>query len=155
MANKYTRTPIPPKEDLEQLYHVELKTQIEIGNHFGVSQKVVFGWFRYLGIKSRVAFKRDQSGKNNSSWKGDNATYAAMYYRVQSQRGKAAKCEECGRSDDGMTYDWANQTGNYNDVTDYKEMCRSCHFKKDGHKKNFPNNDLVPNVNKRKIIDGK
>lgn len=153
-GRKPYKTGVPPKEVLEDLYHTQIKTQFEIGKLYNVSQKVVFGWFKDLGIVSRIAFKRNQSGENNSSWKGDNATYAAYHFRVQSAKGKADHCEECGRSDDGISYDWANQTGNYQDIEDYRQMCRSCHFKMDGHKNNFPNRKEEKNINKRKLIDG-
>lgn len=156
MANRYASTPNPPKDELERLYNQDNRTQTEIAKHYGVTQKIVFGWFRRLGIKSRVAAKRDQTGNKNHSWRGDNATYAAFHYRVQSVRGKADHCEECGRSDDGISYDWASQTGKFEDTTDYKMMCRSCHFKRDGHRNNLPNRRIAPkNTNKRKLIDGK
>jgi hypothetical protein len=155
MANRYIKTPHPAKDELERLYHQDFKTQSEIAAVYNTTQRVVFRWFRDLGIQSRIPYKRNQHGENNSSWKGSNATYAAYHYRVQSKRGKATKCEECGRSDAGISYDWANMTGRYDDISDYKELCRSCHFKKDGHKNNFPNRREVKLVNKRKLIDGK
>lgn len=129
-------------------------TQTEIAKKFGVSQKMIYGIFKRNGYKCRIAAKRDQRGSKNHSWKGKSATYSALHYRVQSVKGKAYKCEECGRSDSDIKYDWANQTGKYNDIEDYKMMCRSCHFKKDGHKNNFPNSVGQKNINKRKIIDG-
>lgn len=155
MANKYTATPIPPKSDLERLYFSDFKTQTEIGEIYGVSQKVVFAWSRKVGIKSRIAFKRNQRGSNNGSWKGDDVTYSALHYRVQSLRGKANCCKACGRNDSNISYDWANISGNYHDVNDYEMLCRSCHFKKDGHKNNLPNRKSPANTNKRKLIDGK
>ncbi len=155
MANKYTALKVPDKGRLEKLYHENFMTQVEIGAIFNTTQKVVYSWFKKLGIKSRVPYKRNQSRDNNDSWKAGKVTYAAYHYRVQSARGKANHCEECHRYDDNIKYDWANITGDYADVNDYRQLCRSCHFKRDGHKKNFPNNSLTPNVNQRKIIDGK
>lgn len=155
MGRNPYKTGVPPKSELENLYHNQFKTQSEIAKHYSVSQKVVFGWFKDLAIESRVAAKRNQTGENNSSWKGSNATYAAFHYRVQAARGKAKRCEECGRNDDKIKYDWANMTGNYHDMNDYKELCRSCHFKHDGHRNNLPNRIREKNINKRKIIDGK
>jgi hypothetical protein len=128
----------PPREDIVIMYFNENMSQVEIAEKYGTTQKVVWRWFKTLGLNARVAAKRDQKGENNSSWKGSKATYAAYHYRVRSVKGKADRCDECGRNDGGITYDWANQTGKYEDVNDYKMMCRSCHFKKDGHKNNFP-----------------
>lgn len=67
----------------------------------------------------------------------------------------ANKCEKCGTNEPNKTYDWANLTGNYDDVNDYKMMCRSCHFKMDGHRNNLPNRIDTKNTNKRKLINGK
>lgn len=155
MGNKYTFIPVPEKSELEELYHVQYKSQVEIGVIYNATQKVVFGWFRKLGIVSRMAFKRNQYRQNNSSWKGDNVTYAAYHYRVKSARGKANMCENCGRNDSVIKYDWANISEKFNDVNDYKMMCRSCHFKMDGHRNNFPNRKFPPNINKRKALDAK
>lgn len=145
MANKYTALKVPPKEDLEILYHNQLKSQEEIGVIYGTTQKVVFSWFKKLGIKSRVAAKRNQLGENNSQWKGSDATYAAFHYRVESKRGKPHYCTVCGSINDGLIYEWANLTGKYDDVYDYARMCRKCHRKYD---KSRPNSSK--NVIKRK-----
>lgn len=148
MANKYTALPIPEKQILENLYNNEYLSQSEIGQRYGTTQKVVFTWFIKLGIQSRIPFKRNQKRENNTSWKGDNVTYAAFHYRVQSARGKADHCEECGKIDNAV-FDWANMTGNFNDVMDYKMMCRSCHFKFDKIGQNF----RIKRLNKRKLIN--
>lgn len=141
-------------EKAVELYENGLN-QAEVGEKLGVSQKVISSVFKRNNYKARVAAKRDQRGENNSSWKGDNATYSAFHYRVQSAKGKACMCECCGRSDGLISYDWANKTGNYQDIDDYEMLCRSCHFKKDGHKNNFANSNTKPNINQRKLIDGK
>jgi hypothetical protein len=122
-------TPLP-KQIVERLYNSGA-TQSEIGKFLGVSQKVVWGFMKRNGIKSRVAAKRNQSGDKNSSWKGDDACYSAFHLRVQSARGKPACCEHCGTTV-AENYDWANLTGNYQDVSDYIRLCRSCHWKMDG-----------------------
>ncbi len=136
MANKYTKTPSPPKPVLEMLYHGKMMTQLEIGKYFGVSQKIVWRWFRDHKIKSRIPYKRNQKGFNNDNWKGDEATYSALHYRVESSRGKPNFCTACGAIDKSKIYEWCNLTGNYSNVNDYARMCRKCHRKYD---KNRPN----------------
>lgn len=133
MANQYTATPIPDKKGLEELYNKGL-TQKEVGKYFGVSQKVVWAWFNKLGIKSRIPKKTNQEGKNNDSWKGKDAGIAALHYRLKKKRGKAIKCEVCGQ---GNYFEWANLSGNYHDLSDYKQMCKSCHAKYDKKHNNF------------------
>lgn len=131
MANKYTKTLSPPKENLEKLYFGKYMTQFEIGRIYNVSQRVVFRWFRDNNIKSRKAFKRYQRGPMNDSWKGHNVTYEAFHKRVISLYGQPQECSICGITDKSKSYDWANLTGKYHDISDYKRMCRSCHRKYD------------------------
>lgn len=140
MSNKYTALPLPPKNEIEGLYHEKMLSQSEIATNYNTTQKVVFSWFKKLGIKSRVAKKRNQEGSKNSSWKGDKATYAALHYRVVSAKGRPKKCEECGTQDESKTYDWAC-VGDYKNTNDYKRMCRSCHWKHDKTANNFPNHN--------------
>jgi hypothetical protein len=68
------------------------------------------------------------AGKNNSRWKGDDATYISKHFRVYSARGKPGPCifgQGHGRSQ------WANLTGDYGDPDDYAPMCASCHGRYD------------------------
>lgn len=150
MANKYTAKQIPPKEELEKLYNESQMTQKEIGKQYNTSQKVVFSWFKKLGIKSRIPYKRNQLGENNSYWKGSEATYAALHYRVESKRGKPHFCEACGTMD-ATRYEWANLTGRYDDIMDYSRMCVSCHRKYD-RKRRIETNKPTINVKRKKQI---
>jgi hypothetical protein len=140
MANKYVFHPIPPKEEIESLYFGKNMTQTELAQAFGVSQKMVFGWFRKLGIQARVAAKRDQGGEKNHQWKGSGCGYSALHFRVERIRGKPQKCEDCGTADPSRTYDWANISGKYLGVDDFKRLCRSCHWKMDKKANNFTKN---------------
>lgn len=130
MSNQYTVSRPFDSEQLRVCYESGM-TQTEIAGRFGSSQKVVWKAMREAGISSRVAAKRYQAGDKNSSWKGNDASYAAFHYRVQNLRGKPQKCEVCETTDTRRSYDWANLTGKYDDPADYKRMCRSCHWKHD------------------------
>lgn len=101
--------------------------QEEVAIELGTTQKVIYNLFKRNDYEARIAAKRNQSGENNSTWKGNKATYAALHYRVEAQRGKPQECSVCERTDNGTCYEWANLTGNYWDVTDYSRMCRKCH----------------------------
>ena len=120
------------RETVERLYSAG-HTQSEIEDILGTTQKVVWRFMRNNGIKARVAAKRDQRGEKNSSWKGENAKYGSFHQRVKGNRGRAKDygCCICGTTDTNKNYDWANLTGNYNDIMDYAPMCRSCHRKYD------------------------
>ena len=106
------------------------KTQAEIGQLIGKSQKVIWNIMRRHDIKARVAAKRNQWGENNHSWKGDGASKYAFHRRLYSRLGKPRYCSVCGTRD-AKHYDYANLTGNYQDIGDYAPMCRSCHWKFD------------------------
>lgn len=86
---------------------------------------------KYCSMKCR---NKDYVGKfrkeNSGSWKGDKASYSAFHYRVEAERGKPSKCEECGTKT-AKKFEWANLTGKYEDVNDYKRLCNSCHRKLD------------------------
>lgn len=123
-------------EKLAELYQSGL-TQSEIAEIFGTTQKVIFNAMQRNGIKARVAAKRNQFGELNHQWKGDEATKSAMHIRLYKRFGQPKKCEICGTEDETKSYDWANLTGHYEDETDYKRMCRSCHWKFDEKHKNW------------------
>jgi len=137
MANQYTAREISDKRELQKAYENGL-TQAEVGRIYGVSQKVVWSWFKKLGIKARVPKNTNQFRENNASWKGDEAGIPAFHKRLVALYGYPKKCEVCGTTK-AKAYDWANLTGNYKDIKDYKRMCRSCHWKYDGKIKNITN----------------
>lgn len=113
--------------------------QIEVAKKLGTTQKVIFSLFKRNNYKSRMAIKRNQLGENNDSWKGDNATYAAFHKRMYALFGKPNKCEICGTDDELKNYHWASLTGKYNEPSDFKRMCHSCHAKYDNIIKNINN----------------
>lgn len=128
MANQYTVSQVDT--DRLEAYYASGMTQLEIAPYFEVNQQTISKWFKKYAIKARVAKKRNQWGTANGSWKGDHAGYAAAHARLKVIKGSADHCEECGATGPGY-YDWANLTGNYLDIEDYKQMCRSCHAKYD------------------------
>lgn len=67
-------------------------------------------------------------GKDNHNWKGNKVKYAALHLRVNQARGKAKVCEDCGSK---KFVEWANLKGKYEDMKDYKSLCRKCHNKFD------------------------
>jgi hypothetical protein len=111
-------------------------TQTEVAAAIGTTAKVVYNVMRRYDIPRRARVKRDQRGPRNSSWRGDNATYAALHYRVTNLRGSPQHCDECGTEEPG-TYEWASLTKNYADPYDYRRLCGSCHKRFDGIAKNL------------------
>lgn len=121
-----------PDIDIEVLRVLYLggKTQTEIALLLEVSQKSIFKAMKRHGIKARKAFKRNQYGENNDSWKGENAGKQAFHRRLYARYGKPRICGVCGTTESN-NYDYANLTGNYQDIEDYLPMCRSCHWRYD------------------------
>lgn len=78
------------------------------------------------GIDARKPAKRNQRGPSNHMWAGDDAGYKALHLRVYAKRGAPQSCTRCG-TDAASRYEWANLTGNYQDVNDYQRMCVACH----------------------------
>ena len=124
-------------ERVRYLYHARGKTQGEVAAVLQTTQKVIYNVMRRHGIPTRIAAKRDQRGPRNHMWKGKEAGYQAFHLRVQSLRGIPQHCEDCGTSEPSRWYDWANLTGQYDDPSDYKRLCRSCHWKMDGTVENL------------------
>ena len=81
-----------PIDELRTMYEQGM-TQKEIGLHFGVSQKVVWRIMKSNNIKARKPYKRNQTGKNNSYWKGGITKHSSGYVLkkcVGHQRATAA-----------------------------------------------------------------
>ncbi len=135
MGNKYFRQDF----DIEKAIKIyeSGKTQTEVAAILGTTQKIVHQRFKRAGYKCRIAKKRNQCRENNDSWRGESASYAAFHYRIKALFGNPKRCEICGTTDPQKHYDWANLTGDYPNLQDYKRMCRSCHWKYDDKKTNF------------------
>lgn len=70
MSNQYTyRVPFT-EANLRHCYTELRMSQQEIADKFRTTQKVVWLAMSRLGVKTRIAAKRNQSGSLNSSWKG-------------------------------------------------------------------------------------
>lgn len=119
-----------------RLLYANGKTQTEIAAGLGRSLRFVQGVFRRNGITPRKATPRDQAGSKNPRWKGTEAGYQAMHLRVYAVRGRPFPCSVCGTTT-AKAYDWANLTGNYQDIEDFAAMCRSCHWRHDRRVQNL------------------
>ena len=67
-------------------------------------------------------------GKRFGFWEGDKTTYRRLHQRVDARRGKPNHCEDCKKD---KKCDWANVSGNYQNVMNYRRLCKSCHNKLD------------------------
>lgn len=119
-----------------RLLYDEGMSQDEVAMAIGMRQQLVSKIMRRAHIPRRPQIKRDQRGSKNTSWRGDNATYAALHYRVTNLRGSPQHCEECG-TEEASGYEWASLTKNYADPYDYRRLCRSCHSRFDGMVRNL------------------
>lgn len=70
-------------------------------------------------------------GKESRRWKGNEAGYVAKHMWIKKYHGKALKCSN-DNNHKALRYEWANISGEYKrDITDYIELCPSCHRKMD------------------------
>lgn len=125
----FQRHPIDQSR-VTELYQAGM-TQEEVALKLNTTRKVVENTMKRLNLKARKAVKRDQWGDKNHRWKGDGATKAKLHTRLYRRFGKPDSCSVCGTTNPSKSYDWANLTGRYADVRDFKRMCRSCHWKYD------------------------
>ncbi len=70
MSNQYTYKVPFTEEQLLDCYIKQNMSQAEIATRWGITQHVVWRAMRKMGIPTRKAAKRNQTGAANSSWKG-------------------------------------------------------------------------------------
>ncbi len=100
-------------------------SQARIADLLGVAQPTIHSFMRRRSIPARSSGQK-RGTKHPCSRNSTN--YFTLQHRVSRLRGTPNECEECGCTDPAKRYDWANVTGNYADVRDYKRLCRRCHF---------------------------
>lgn len=123
-------------DDVEDIIRTRYErgwTGPEIAAFLAISHDVVYRLMHRYGIATRTTRPRNAGGSQNPNWKGWDASYEAMHLRVARSRGRPQHCEDCGTTDPKNTYEWANLTGNYNDPSDYKRLCRTCHRRYDAN----------------------
>jgi hypothetical protein len=85
-------------------------------------------FYKYMKLFNVSALSHELRGNKHWSYKGNKAGYKAFHLRVGVIRGKATICSECGST---KRVEWANITKKYEDIYDYKELCKKCHVKFD------------------------
>lgn len=76
MSNQYTYTTPFTEKELHRDYFLLKMSQCEIAKKYNTTQKVVWKAMKRLGFQPRKAAKRNQSGNNNSTWKGGRTLQA-------------------------------------------------------------------------------
>lgn len=70
-----------------------------------------------------------QKDEGNNAWVGNNISYQGVHNYVRTRLPHYGICQECGLE---KKTDLANVTGIYQrDLTNWKWLCRSCHWKLD------------------------
>jgi hypothetical protein len=83
--------------------------------------------------KKKISLSQKGKRRNEESpfWKGDNVGYRALHNWIENTLGKASLCE-IDTSHKSKIYNWANISGEYRrDLSDWRQLCRSCHNKDD------------------------
>lgn len=138
----------PPElvELVRRLYVDEGKTQREVAAEIGLGRISVVRIMNRYGIPPRANKPRDCHGANNSRWRTEGLRYDTLHARVYAARGKPIGCTKCGLDDPERRYEWANLTGNYEDVQDYARMCVPCHRKFDAERRSETGDRTSPYV---------
>jgi len=84
--------------------------------------------------ETKKKMSKHKIGDKNSQWKGIDASYSSFHKRIYTIKGAPSYCEIC-ETTKAKKFEWANLTGKYNDVNDYKRMCSKCHKKYDIERK--------------------
>ncbi len=134
------QTIILPVDEIVALYKSGLSLRT-IAPRFGVNYDTIWRRLKSAGVPSRRKGTTGHWwGEDHHQWKGSGAGYTALHTRLNRRFGKPKSCDLCGTSDANKVYDWANLTGHYDDLKDFKRMCRKCHinfdFVKNGSKRN-------------------
>ena len=115
-----------PPELVDQVREMYAKGHTIAEIQAGLRGVKVYNIVKRYGIETRPRIPRNQRGQNSASWLGDAAGYKAMHLRVYNERGAPHHCTKCDTRS-ASRYEWANLTGNYQDVNDYQRMCVLCH----------------------------
>lgn len=110
-------------------------TQAEIAEALGTTQKIVWNIMRRHEIAARPAIPRDQRGPRGHGWRPHSTNYTTLHNRVEAARGKPTTCETCGLDNPDAKYEWANLTGQYQEISDYARMCIPCHRRFDAERR--------------------
>jgi hypothetical protein len=121
----------PPEliEQVRRLYVDEGLTQRQVAAKIGIGRMVVRRILTRNDIPMRSTYDYPDRlrGSNNGRWRTDNLRYDTLHARVYSVRGRPIGCTKCSQNDPDRRYEWANLTGDYENVQDYARMCVPCH----------------------------
>lgn len=116
------------KERNEKL--AKTRTGMFLGNTFGRGYKHT----AEAKVKMSLA-KKGKTRERANKWQGNNVTKGAKHLWIKRHYGKADHCEN-NTLHKSKRYEWANISGKYlREVTDYRQLCTSCHRKYDNAKR--------------------
>jgi hypothetical protein len=114
---------------IRELYVDRRMTERQVAAEVGFSRCKVRQIMSRHGILPRSAYDYPDRlrGASNGRWRTENLRYDTLHARVYSARGRPVGCTRCSQSDPDRRYEWANLTGDYENVNDYARMCVPCH----------------------------
>jgi len=128
------RSRLERRKRLGYINSLETRKKMSIAKKGRPSSVLGKHWKWPEGTKKRMS---GRTGEKSNKWVGDKARYGAVHARVYRKRGNPKECEVCGLKDPNRVYHWANLTGHYHNVNDYKRMCVPCHRRYDEAYLNF------------------
>ena len=103
--------------------------------NFGTcSSEIKRGGGKFCSRKCLYKWNRNE---NTYNWKGEKASYVALYKWIYRKLGKPNYCEHC-KTTKAKKFSWSNISGKYKRVvSDWQRLCYSCHKKYDLEKMIF------------------
>ena len=77
--------------------------------------------------------------------------YSAGHKRVVYWLGSPSLCEQCGRTDGSVKYQWANLSGHYKRIEDYVRLCKPCHDVFDMQRRTSLTEDDIREIRRRYV----
>lgn len=85
-----------------------------------------------ITLSTRIKQSISHRGNKAYNWKGNLVSYRALHTWVNKWKGKARKCEMCGKIRKNRDIQWANIDHQYKrNLNDYIALCYKCHGKYD------------------------
>jgi hypothetical protein len=87
--------------------------------------------------REKIGKRPYAQGKDNVTWRGDEAGYSPIHIWVVRWKGRPNICEHCGKKETRSRYiDWANIDHKYKRrLSDYIRLCKKCHRRYDKDRK--------------------
>lgn len=91
---------------------------------------------RTVSAETRARIAAAMRGSaSQPGWRGDDIGYESLHRYLRDNYPKSGACDECGASPVRTDFALIRGRSYSRDIHDYRELCRRCHLRYDGHLK--------------------